>query len=640
MRFFVLTSSLFAITSLAFSQGLATLTIDTAKPVAKVSPTLYGIMTEEINYSYDGGLYAELVSNRTFQTMRGPNLEHWTLIQNGDSHANIEIDKTTGPSIAIPHSLKFTVTSSNPHAEAGFYNTGYWGIALHPTTAYRGSFYARAESSAISPLTVRLVNDKTGTIAASTTVPSLGDSWQRYDFTLKTTGTLVSSADNHLELLVQHPGTAWFSLISLFPPTYKNEPNGKRIDLMQKLADLHPAFLRFPGGNYLEGDHLNEHYEWKKTIGPLVDRPTHITPWTYRSSDGMGLLEFLTWCEDLHMEPLLAVFSGYSLRGEHIPAGKDLEPYVQDALDEIEYVAGDTSTRWGAERAKDGHPAPFPLHFMEIGNEEYHDESGTYDARFTQFYKAIKHKHPQLQLVAAAPVASVSPDILDDNDHALHTHFYRTAQQFFVDTHRYDSYDRHGPKILVGEWATREGSPTTNLGAALGDAAWMTGLERNSDIVVMASYAPLFVNVNPGGMQWPSDLIGFDALHSYGSPSYYAQVMFSTHLGDQILDSALKTTNPRLFESATFDSKNHRLHLKLVNASSLPQSVEVKLAGASRVPNKVAVTTLSGKTTQETNSITEPGKVVPVVSSIAIAGTTFTCTLPRYSIQVLDVDLN
>jgi alpha-L-arabinofuranosidase len=640
MRLFVLAPLLFAVAPLvAIAQGVATLTIDTAKPIAKVSPTLYGIMTEEINYSYDGGLYAELVSNRTFQTMRGPNLERWTLIQNGDSRAAIEIDKTTGPSAAIPHSLKFTASSADSQSEAGFYNTGYWGMALHPSTSYQGSFYAKADSSAIGALTIRLVNDKTGAIAASTIVPSLGSAWQRYDFTLKTEA-LVASADNHLEFLVQHPGTAWFSLISLFPPTYKNEPNGKRIDLMEKLAAMHPAFLRFPGGNYLEGDHLDEHYEWKKTIGALVDRPTHPTPWTYRSSDGMGLLEFLTWCEDLHMEPLLAVFSGYSLRQEHIAAGKDLEPYVQDALDEIEYVTGDASTRWGAERAKDGHPAPFQLHFMEIGNEEYHDESGTYDARFAQFYKAIKQKHPELQLVAAAPVTLVRPDILDDNDHALHTHFYRTAQQFFVDVHRYDSYDRNGTKILVGEWATREGSPTTNLGAALGDAAWMTGLERNSDIVVMASYAPLFVNVSPGGMQWPSDLIGFDAFSSYGSPSYYAQVMFSTHLGDQILGSKLDAANPRLFESATYDSKTHQLHLKLVNASSMPQPVEIKLTGATNVHSKATVTTLSGKTSQETNSITEPTRIVPVVSSIANAGATFSHTLPRYSIQVLDIDLN
>jgi len=623
----------------ALSQGVATLSIDTSKIVANVSPTLYGIMTEEINHSYDGGLYAELVSNRTFQTNRGPSLENWTLIQNGNSEATIEVDKTTGPSAALPHSLKMVAVSANAKAQAGFYNSGYWGMAVRPATTYQGSFYAKVDSPAIGSLTIRLVNDKTGSVAASTTVPSLGSSWQSYSFTLKT-GTLIPSAENHLEFLVEHPGTAWFSLISLFPPTYKNEPNGKRVDLMEKLAALHPAFLRFPGGNYVEGEHLNEHYEWKKTIGPLVDRPTHPAPWNYRSSDGIGLLEFLTWCEDLHMEPLLAVFSGYALNRDHIASGKDLEPYVQDALDEIEYVTGSTATRWGAERAKDGHPAPFHLSMIEVGNEEYHDPSGTYDARFAQFYKAIKQVHPEIKLVAAAPVTLVRPDILDDNDHTLHTHFYRTAQQFFQDVHHYDAYDRSGPKILVGEWATREGAPTTNLGAALADAAWMTGLERNSDIVVMASYAPLFVNVSPGGMQWPSNLIGYDALGSYGSPSYWAQVMFSTHLGDQVPDSKLVTDNPRLFESVTSNSKTHGVMVKLVNASSIAQPVQINLSGANRIQHTATVTTLSGNTTQETNSITGPRRIVPKTTSITNASTSFSYTVPAYSIQVIDINLN
>ncbi len=640
MRLIKIVLLLFVVAPLAtIAQDVATLTIDTSKVVAKVSPTLYGIMTEEINHSYDGGLYAELVSNRTFQTSRGLSLENWTLIQNGNARATIEVDKTTGPSTAIPHSMKLVAGVADAKANAGFYNNGFWGMAVRPSTTYQGSFYGKANDPTIGSLTIRLVNDTSGAVAASTTVPSLGNSWQRYSFTLKT-AALVPSADNHLEFLVEHPGTAWFSLISLFPPTYKNESNGKRIDLMEKLADLHPAFLRFPGGNYLEGEHLNEHFEWKKTIGPLVDRPTHPTPWTYRSSDGMGFLEFLTWCEDLHMEPLLAVFSGYSLLQEHIAAGKDLEPYVQDALDEIEYVSGSTETHWGAERAKDGHPAPFHLAYVEVGNEEYHDPSGTYDARFAQFYKAIKQAHPEIQIVAAAPVTLVRPDILDDNDHALHTHFYRTEQQFFQDVHRYDTYDRSGPRILVGEWATREGSPTTDLGAALGDAAWMTGLERNSDIVVMASYAPLFVNVEPGGMQWPSDLIGYDALSSYGSPSYYAQVMFSTHLGDQIPDSSLNTTNPRFFDSVTSNSKTHVVTVKLVNASSMPQTVQIHLGGAVQVHNPAIVTTLGGNTTQETNSITEPRRIVPKVSSISNVAATFTHIVPKYSIQVIDIGLD
>jgi alpha-N-arabinofuranosidase len=232
----------------------------------------------------------------------------------------------------------------------------------------------------------------------------------------------------------------------------------------------------------------------------------------------------------------------------------------------------------------------------------------------------------------------VHPDILDDNDREAHRHFYRTAKQFFDDVHRYDNYDRSGPKILVGEWATREGTPTTNMGAALGDAAWMTGLERNSDLVVMASYAPLFVNVSPFAMQWEADLIGFDAMSSYGSPSYWAQVMFSNHLGDQILASTLDSPNPRLFESVTADSKTGRLHLKLVNASSTAQSIEIKIKSATHIRPAMTLTTLHGATTKDTNSITDPRHIVPIVAHAATAAATFRHTVPAYTIQVLDID--
>lgn len=615
----------------AMAQQPATLTIDTAKPIAAVSPTLYGLMTEEINYSYDGGLYAELVNNRTFQTNRGPSTADWTILQNGNARATMAIDKTTGPSEALPLSLKLTVDSAAQYSEAGIVNSGYWGIGVHPSTTYHGSFYAKADSPSVGAVTISLINDKTGVYEATATVPALSTEWHRYEYTLKT-GNLVASAANHLTLSVAHPGTVWFSLVSLFPPTYQNTPNGNRIDLMQKLAAMHPAFLRFPGGNYLEGDHINERYEWKKTIGSLVDRPTHPSPWNYHSSDGLGLLEFFEWCEDLHMQPLLAVYAGYSMRQEHVDAGPALEPYVQDALDEIQYATGSTSTKWGAIRAKDGHPAPFHINFVEVGNEDWFDKSGSYSGRYAQFYKAIKAAYPDIQIIATAPVKGIRPDIIDD-------HFYRSAQEFFNDVHHYDKTDRNGPKVMVGEWATREGSPTTNMGAALGDAAWMTGMERNSDIIVLASYAPLFVNVNPGGMQWPSDLIGYDALNSYGSPSYYAQEMFSTHLGDHVLDAKLDTANPRLFDSVMVDSKNHRVIVKLVNGSSLPQAVNINLSGA-KVHSNAHVTTLGAPTTEATNSITDPTRIVPVVSTISNAATTFTHTVPRYSIQILDLDLN
>ncbi|HEV2214645.1 MAG TPA: alpha-L-arabinofuranosidase C-terminal domain-containing protein, partial [Terracidiphilus sp.] len=438
---------------------------------------------------------------------------------------------------------------------------------------------------------------------------------------------IAASANNHLVLTVAHPGSLWLSLVSLFPPTYKNTPNGNRIDLMEKLAAMHPQFLRFPGGNYLEGDTIKERFPWKKTLGPLVDRPGHPSPWRYMSTDGMGLLEFLEWCQDLHMHPVLAVYAGYSLGGQHVTPGPDLEPYIQDALDEIEYVTGDASTKWGAERIKDGHPAPFPLTYVEIGNEDQFDRSGSYEGRYQQFYKAIKAKYPSLQLIATAPIKNFKPDVLDE-------HYYVRATQNFHDATHYDNADRNGPKIFVGEWATREGAPTPNMGGALGDAAWMTGLERNSDIVIMASYAPLLVNVDPGGMQWDTDLIGYNALHSYGSPSYYAQVMFASYLGDHTLDASLTGAGSKFFYSVTRSAAKKQVYLKLVNAASTPQPVDIDLKGAGLDPSAKLVS-MSAKDTQATNSINNPTFLVPVDSTVPDAGGVLHHTMPPFSIQVL-----
>jgi alpha-L-arabinofuranosidase len=612
--------------SAAIGQQAATLTIDLTQVKAKVSPQLYGLMTEEINYSYDGGLYAELIRNRTFQD-RGKIPPSWFLYEWGNADAAMEIDRTTGPSAALPLSLQLTVKSASEHDPAGISNAGYWGFPVRPQTTYHGSFYAKASDPSIGAVTVSLVEDETGQ-AITTTVPSLATTWGQHEFTLKSNAAARSS-QYHLVLSVAKPGTVWFSLVSLFPPTYHDRHNGNRVDLMEKLAAMKPAFLRFPGGNYLEGDHINERYEWKKTIGPLVDRPTHPSPWHYRSSDGMGLLEFLEWCEDLKMQPLLAVYAGYSMQQEFVKPGPDLDPYIQDALDEIEYVTGDANTKWGAERIKDGHPAPFKLSYVEIGNEDWFDKSGSYGGRYEQFYKAIKAKYPDLQLIATTPVTTMKPDVVDD-------HYYRRAQEFYNDVHHYDQTDRNGPKIFVGEWATREGTPTPNFGAALGDAAWMTGMERNSDIVIMASYAPLLVNVNPGGMQWESDLIGYDAMNSYGSPSYYAQVMFSNYIGDQILNVKLEGLAPKLFYSVTRASSDGTVYLKLVNASSTPQPVRIHLNGAKTVAVGKLVT-LSAKTTAAANSIDQPTAIVPVETGLPNAAADFTHTVPGFAIQVLEL---
>jgi alpha-N-arabinofuranosidase len=399
---------------------------------------------------------------------------------------------------------------------------------------------------------------------------------------------------------------------------------------MEMMAAMRPTFLRLPGGNYLEGDHIPDRYDFKKTIGPLVDRPTHPSPWRYRSSDGMGLLEFLEWCEDLKMEPLLAVYAGYSLQQEHVDPGPALEPFVQDALDEIEYVIGDANTKWGAERAKDGHPAAFPLHYVEIGNEDWFDKSGSYDGRFAQFFKAIKERYPDLRLISTTPVKSVKPDVLDE-------HFYMSAEKSFSDAGHYDKYDRSGPKIFVGEWATRESEPTPNLQSALGDAVWLTGLERNSDLVIMESYAPLFVNVNAGGMQWASDLIGYDALTSYGSPSYWTQVMFAAHTGTEVVAATLTNAGPRIAASVTRDEQLRKIFIKLVNGTSDMQRFQIALDGAPGVKHEATLVTMSGKSSNATNTITSPDNIKPVERTIQIAGPRFDYSFVPYSVNVVEL---
>jgi len=615
------------ILSCSLNAQAPSLTIQVDHPTAKVSPMLYGLMTEEINYSYDGGIYAELVRDRTIGRGFG-SLNHWPIVARGDSIVNVSGDETAGPSAALTRSLRVTVSKASPASPAGVENGGYWGIAVRPHTTYSGSFYAMTDSPGLS-IHVSLQNDQTAVVAAATTVSGLTKDWARYTFTLKTGDAPVSS-NNHLILTVAQPATVWFDLVSLFPPTYHDRADGNRIDIMNLLAAMHPHFLRLPGGNYLEGDHIADRFDWKKTIGPWVDRPTHQSPWRYRSSDGMGLLEFLEWCQDLKMEPVLAVYAGYSLAQEHVDPGPALEPYVQDALDEIEYVTGNTGTKWGAERAKDGHPAPFPLHYIEVGNEDQFDHSHSYDGRFAQFYHAIKQRYPSLQIIATTPVKSVQPDVLDE-------HFYMSAEQSFSEAHHYDAADRNGPRIFVGEWATRQGDPTPNLEAALGDAAWLTGLERNSDLVIMASYAPLFVNVNPGGEQWATDLIGYNALSSYGSPSYWTQVMFSTHLGTEVVPATLANSGPRVYASATRDDAKHKLFVKVVNATSTPQPVAITLSGVSKVAPLAMLTTMSGKTPNATNSITHPDDIKPVSRTVSIAGPKFIQTFVPYSVNVLEL---
>jgi alpha-L-arabinofuranosidase len=621
-----------------------TVTIDAASPSGKVSPLFYGLMTEEINHAYDGGLYAELVRNGAFLD-DAATAAHWSLVQADGSTATMALDPKEPLNATIGTSLRLNVTQASTGHAAGITNEGYWGIPVQPNTRYRASFYAKAAPGFTGPVAVSIQSEDGRTIYATKTVSGLTSAWKQYALTLET-GKVTPTAKAHYVLTVDRSATVWFSLVSLFPPTFKDQPNGFRPDIMQMMVDMKPKFLRFPGGNYLEGDQIADRFEWKKTIGPLSDRPGHMAPWTYRSSDGLGLHEFLLWSEDMNAEPLLAVYAGYSLKGAHVNPGPDLESYVQDALDEIEYVTGPATSRWGSLRAKAGHPAPFKLTYVEVGNEDWFDKSGSYDQRFAQFNRAIKARYPQLKVIStvgfeqpeALRVHSVKPDVLDE-------HYYRTVDIFLkMARGQYEKYDRRGPEIFVGEWAayetpfepwnprSRAEPPTPNFHAAIGDAAFMTQMEKNSDIVVMNCYAPMFVNVNPGARQWRPNLIGYDGLRVYGSPSYYAIKMFSTNLGDEILKTTATDTD--VLTSVTRDSKSGRIYAKLVNASDADAPVQITLTGTGSLASTATALTLSADP-QATNAIDTPERVVPVTSTVAGVKSGFTYTVPKHGIVVL-----
>ena len=643
-------SLLLCLASISALQADPTLRIDASQVTAQVSPTLYGLMTEEINHSYDGGLYAELIQNRTFQD-NGKDPVHWTLIQSG-SNASMALDPGQPLNDALKTSLKLDASRAALGNRVGIANDGWWGIPVKPDTTYRVSFYAKGDGSFLGPLTVSIESNDGTTTFAKAQVSGITGEWKQYTATLKTEATAPVSSANRFVISTESQGKIWFNLVSLFPPTYKDRPNGNRIDLMQSMADMKPGFLRCPGGNYLEGDKIATRFPWKQSLGDLATRPGHPGCWSYRSSDGMGLLEFLEWAEDMKAEPVLAVYAGYSLQGEFVKPGPDLQPYVDDALDEIEYVTGDASTKWGARRIADGHPAPFPLHWVEIGNEDFFDKSKTYDGRFTQFYDAIKAKYPDLKLISTVMpdhrnhVHGRTPDAVDEHDYWSAAAYEKEAPTHF------EKWDRNGPKLFEGEWAAYEDfvpwdkrsdslPPTPSMKTALGDAAWMAAMERNSDVVVMQCYAPMLVNVNPGGRQWRPDMIGFDALTAFGCPTYYAFQMFSQNHGDEVVQAKLSGLSQDdkaapLDCSVTKDSKTGALTIKMVNVTDVPRTTTIMIDGALGLAPIGKAITLSGKP-EETNSITDPKHLVPVESDVPDVGASFSYTFPPYSVTVLQL---
>ena len=632
------------------AQGQMTLRLDEAK--TSVSPILYGMMTEEINFAYEGGLYAQLLRNVSFrdaQNGKRPNpwtpwkpegAKFWSLTDSTTS--KVLIEEKGGYNRANPIAFIWTAQKGD-----GLLNEGYWGIPVRAGEQYQGAVIAKTNIAGGSEFEIALVSNDGKTVYASTVVKGLNDNWQRLEFSFNAPKNLEKATkDVKFRITALKSGEYQLSKVVLFPETFKGRKNGLRKDLMQMMCDMNPKFLRFPGGNYLEGNDFQNRFDWKRTVGNPDERPGHMSPWGYRSTDGLGLLEFLQWAEDCGAEPILGVFAGYVLSTDYLSADF-CDNFVQDALDEIEYVIGGADTKWGAQRIKDGHPEPFPLHYVEIGNEDFFDLSGSYPGRYKKFYEAIKAKYPHLQIISTQEakmikeqaeetgVDNIKLDVIDE-------HYYRSTEDMYRAFNQYDSYDRKGPKIFCGEWASREGTPTTNMNAALGDAAWMSAMERNSDIVIAHCYAPLFVNVNKGGMQWESDLIGVDALSAYGSPSYYAQCMYANHVGNKIVPvevakmpkmAAKDGELPQIYYSATTDTKTGKTYLKLVNGGSTKQNVTIYIKGGKVQKNGKQIILTSAKP-EDTNSIDNPRNIVPVAKKIK-AGKNFKVNLPAYSVNVL-----
>lgn len=502
-----------AILTLTLAAGASTIEVQVDRPGHKVAPTLWGIFFEDINLSADGGIYPELVRNRSFEDADTP--ESWTLNNAPDGKSAMAIDSARPLNPFNRRSLRVKLD-----AGCSLENKGYWGINVVQGEGYKFTVATRATDGFNGRLYVKVLSSSDKELAAGEIKGISGD-WNNY--TLDLTAS-ASDTKAYLEIVATGNGTLFLDMVSLLPKkTWKN--HGLRPDLAESIAALKPAFFRFPGGCWVEGEDISRMYNWKKTIGNVDARTPLWNIWGYHATHGLGYHEYLQLSEDLGAEPLFCINVGMSHR-EIVPMDQ-MGQWVQDALDAIEYANGSTNSFWGALRAKHGHPAPFNLKYLEIGNE---NGTRAYNERWTLFYNAIKAKHPEMQLIANLWQGNVprdpKPDMIDE-------HYYNTPEFFMQQANRYDNYDRNGPKIFVGEYAVTRNGGQGNLRAAIGEAAFMTGLERNSDIVAMAAYAPLFVNVNH--RKWNPDLINFDSSRWYGLPGYYVQKLFSEHRGDVVL---------------------------------------------------------------------------------------------------------
>jgi alpha-L-arabinofuranosidase len=652
-----------AAVALSTSLAAADLTVHADKPGATVSPTLYGAFFEDINRAGDGGIYAELIENRSFEDNPAAPIG-WTSLENSGGKFSVTLDKSKPLNARNPTSLKIQIDATGGH-RVGIFNQGFkgiragksvdtsaeWlkkfseaqlrpenGLAIESGKTYQLSLYARAEGirsdglhGIAEGLTASLETQQ-GDILAEEKISSLGSEWKRYELTLI---PRKSETNARLVLAVTQPGTLWLDMVSLFPSdTYKGRSGGLRPDMIGMMEKMHPGLLRFPGGSFSEGAYLSDAWKWKETLGDVAQRPGGWNIWGYRSTHGLGFHEYLQLAEDLGAEPLFVAHVGMAEKG-FVPLDQ-LEPWIADTLDAIEYANGPVSSKWGALRAKNGHPAPFNLKYVEIGNENgmgYSWGGGTradYLPRYKAFNERIKATHPEIMTIANIHTEpDASADLVDE-------HYYNPSEWFFKAAHQYDKYDRHKPKLYLGEYACQNDAGNGNMLAALAEAAFLTGLERNADVVSMSSYAPFFNN--PYWQGWRPNAVLFDPTRVYGTPSYHVQTLFGSNRPDVVLPVELPASPPpipTLFAAAGLRKDSGDLILKVVNSSAHPETLQVKIPGMNSTYSTGTRSELSATSLTEENSFKEPGKIAPKTSALAAYQQGETFSFPPYSVTVL-----
>lgn len=625
-------------------------TVDAARPRVAVSRELYGIFFEEINHAGEGGLYAEMVLNRDFETVNlpqgatwagnllrtkdgwqerkwfGNSLHGWKLVTGEGSSGSMHLDTREPLNARNPHSLRLEALQAG--RALGVVNTGFWGMNFAAGKFYDLSFYARTGGADAFDVTVALVSASGREVYASSVIRNVGGAWRQYSCSLRSNAT---DPEGRLRITVNRPGTLWLDVVSLFPrDTYKNRPNGLRPDLVDMLRELKPAFLRFPGGAIVGGLNLDNRIQWKNSIGDIAQRQGTMNLWGYYTTNGLGFHEYLQLAEDLGADALWVCNPGFSdgyRRSEYAPP-EQLDAFVQEALDALEYALGPADSAWGSRRAANGHPAPFPLKYVEIGNEA---SGKAYQESYTRFYRAIRRRYPNLTIISNVRKVPDAPvDVVDD-------HRYGTPESFFAAHGHYDKADRNGPKVYVGEYGCNRNVGEGNWLAALSEAAFLLGLERNSDVVKMSSYAPLFFHADD--IAWPVNLIGFDSSRAVGRGSWHVQRLFAAHRPDEALSTEVKDPGQEIFALAGVDRRASSLIVKLVSRAAEARTVRVSLAGLAGLGREAEVVTLSHRDPEAENTLGQPRRIVPVTSRRPVPGPEFDYPLPPYSVTVLRIAL-